>query len=59
VPFKLPGRGEGEVASNSISFPLRLASAPVVDELSYGETDAHRKGSKAAPPPPPATSAST
>jgi hypothetical protein len=41
--------GEGEFASGSISFPLRLASAPVVDELSYGGTDAHCQGSKAAP----------
>jgi hypothetical protein len=41
--------GEGEFASNSISFPLRLASVPVVDELGYGGTDAHCKGSKATP----------
>jgi hypothetical protein len=41
--------GEGEFASNSITFPLRLASDPVVDELSYGGTDANCKGSKAAP----------
>jgi hypothetical protein len=40
---------EGEFASGSISFPLRLASAPTVDELSYGGTDAHCQGSKADP----------
>jgi hypothetical protein len=41
--------GEGEFASGSISFPLRLASAPIVDQLSYGGTDTHCKGSKENP----------
>jgi hypothetical protein len=41
--------GEGEFASNSISFPLRLASAPLVEEVHYGEVGTHCKGTKAAP----------
>jgi hypothetical protein len=35
--------------TTSVSFPLRLAGAPIVDEPPIGETDAHCQGSSAAP----------
>jgi hypothetical protein len=38
----------GDVTS-SISFPLRLASAPIVDEPGFGETDAHCRETSADP----------
>jgi hypothetical protein len=38
-----------EYARGSVSFPMHLTAAPIVEEMSFGETDAHCQGSRSEP----------